>query len=178
MLNPPPILKHDRIVPFTTSQRLFVMLYKTAIGHVNGSICGVSGPSTISVPKVEGCFIDDAEQHGWRIYRVSSSLIVLEDCGQIMVTKNIQRRPTKERRGLMSRYTKFISWTHGVLLRRLGRRRVVWLMRMNGKDGKDAYWRGNINLVTGVKESWLRDRGRFRRIADGSNAEIGRETVL
>jgi hypothetical protein len=155
------------------------MLYKTAVDHVNGSICGVSGPTTIAAPKDEGYFVDDAEEHGWRVYRGSHDLLLLEDCGQIMVTKRLERRPTKEHRGLISLYAKFISWTHGILLRRLGRRRVIWLSRIKEKENEGTYWKGNINLVTGVKESWLKDRNRFRCIHDGvENAELGRETVL
>lgn len=154
------------------------MLYKTAIGQVNGSICGTTGPSTILVPKTPGYFVGDAEQHGWRIYRVSPVLLVLEDCGQIMIDNKIKRRPTKERRGIMSRYTKFIAWTHGVLLRRLGRKRVVWMMYVSGPREGEGYWRGNSNLVTGVKQSYLDDRTRFRPETGEGEVEITLETVL
>jgi hypothetical protein len=154
------------------------MLYKTAVGHVGGSLCGVSGPVTITVPRTNGFFVDDAEQYGWRIYRVSDNFLALEDCGQIMITKKMERRPTKERRGINSLYTTFISWIHGILLRRLGRRRVVWLMRRSKKEDELGHWRGSINLVTGVKESWLRDRSMFRRVVEQSNAEVSQEIVL
>lgn len=47
-------------------------------------------------------------------------------------------------------------------MRRLGRRRVVWLMH-TGQDERGAgSWKGNINLVTELKETWFNDRGRFR----------------
>ncbi|KAF1953391.1 hypothetical protein CC80DRAFT_477906, partial [Byssothecium circinans] len=175
-ITPPRPLRYDRIVPFTTSQRLFVMFYKTAIGHAYGSLCGISGPTTISIPASEGLFIDEAEQYGWRIYRISPGFLILEDCGQIMVTKRIERRPTKERKEMLALYNRFISWTHGVLLRRLGRRRVVWLMRIDGKGHVGSHWRGNINLFTGVKESWLQDRSVFQRVSDGSVGQESRET--
>jgi hypothetical protein len=149
-------------VPFTSFQRLFVMLYKTAIGYVEGSICGASGPAIIAIPNNTGFFVDEAAQHGWRVYRVPATHVAIEDCGQTMVTERIRRAPTRERTGMGARYSKLISWTHGVLLRRLGRRRVVWLMN-TGKDERGAYyWRGNVNLVTGLKETWLNDRGRFQ----------------
>lgn len=140
------------------------MLYKTTIGYADGSLCGASGPVAITVPKNSGFFIDEAEERGWRIYRVSPTLIVIEDCIQVMITKLRERAPTKERRGLVLLFTRFIAWTHGVLLRRLGRRRVVWLSRTNGHGSKEDYWRGNANLVTGLKESWLHSRQRFQRI--------------
>jgi hypothetical protein len=158
----PPLLERDRIVSFSSSQRLSVMLYKTTIGYADGSLCGASGPVAITVPKNSGFFIDEAEERGWRIYRVSPTLIVIEDCVQVMITKLRERAPTKERRGLVLLFTRFIAWTHGVLLRRLGRRRVVWLSRTNGHGSKEDYWRGNANLVTGLKESWLHSRQNFK----------------
>ncbi|RYN34791.1 hypothetical protein AA0112_g5461 [Alternaria arborescens] len=158
----PPLLERDRIVSFSSSQRLSVMLYKTTIGYADGSLCGASGPAAITVPKNSGFYIDEAEERGWRIYRVSPSLIVIEDCVQVMITKLRERAPTKERRGLVLLFTRFIAWTHGVLLRRLGRRRVVWLSRTNGHGSKEDYWRGNANLVTGLKESWLHNRQKFK----------------
>lgn len=146
------------------------MFYKTAIGHANGSICGASGPAA-------GFFLDKTEQYGWRVYRVSHTFVVLEDCGQVMVAKKMERSPTKERTGLAARYTKFMSWTHGVLLRRLGRRRIVWLMQVGTKGHGVDYWRGNVNLVTGLKETWLRDGDRFKSLAGRGNVETGQEMV-
>lgn len=140
------------------------MLYKTSVGHADGSLCGTSGPVAIAVPNKEGFFIDEAEDRGWRIYRVSPGLLVIEDCVQMMVTKLQERAPTKERQGLVSSFTRFKAWTHGVLLRRLGRRRVVWLLRTKGHGPKEYYWKGNVNLVTGLKESWLHSRQRFQRV--------------
>jgi hypothetical protein len=153
------------------------MLFKTSIGHADGSLCGTSGPVAITVPKNEGFFIDDAEERGWRIYRVSPSLLVIEDCVQVMITKLRERAPTKERRGLVPLFTRFKAWTHGVLLRRLGRRRVVWLSKTNGDEPKEDYWKGNINLVTGLKESWLHSRKRFQRLEDLDDARISYEMV-
>lgn len=153
------------------------MLHKTAISHVDGSVCGKSGPATVAIPQNEGFYVDEAEQYGWRIFRVSPIFVVLEDCGQIMVKKAMERTPTKERRGLASLFTKFISWTHGVLLRRLGRRRVVWMMRVDGKGGKNTHWRGNVNVVTGLKEAWLMDRSNFQSISNGRNSQLSEETI-
>ena len=155
------------------------MFYKTALGHADGSVCGTSGPATITVPKNPGSFGDEAEGYGWRVYRVSSSSLVIEDCGQIMVEEKTKRSPTKERTGLAARYTKFISWTHGVLLRRLGRKRVVWLVRVDGKGHGvgSGCWRGNFNLVTGLEETWLKDRTRFHGVSSGDDAAASLETV-
>jgi hypothetical protein len=153
------------------------MFFKTAVGYDDGSICGSFGLTTITAPSTEGFFIDEAEQYGWRIYRVSPNFLVLEDCGQVMVTKNLDRKSTKERRGLSAKYTKFISWTHGVLLRRLGRRRVVWLMRIDRYGGSRCSWKGNSNLVTGVKDDWLKDRGRFQCVSKSGDIETTEEIV-
>jgi hypothetical protein len=155
------------------------MLYKTSIGHFDGSLCGTSGPVTIVVPKKEGFFIDEAEERGWRIYRVSPTLLVIEDCVQVMITKLQERAPTKERQGLVSRFTRFKGWTHGVLLRRLGRRRVVWLFKTKGHGPEEDHWKGNINLVTGLKESWLHSQQKFQRLEDleETNGQINYEIV-
>jgi hypothetical protein len=153
------------------------MLFKTSIGHADGSLCGTSGPVAITVPKNEGFFIDDAEERGWRIYRVSPTLLVIEDCVQVMITKLRERALTKERRGLVPLFIRFKAWTHGVLLRRLGRRRVVWLSKTNGNEPKEDYWKGNINLVTGLKESRLHSRKRFQRLEDLDDARISYEMV-
>jgi hypothetical protein len=155
------------------------MLYKTSIGHADGSLCGTSGSVIIAVPKNEGFFIDLAEERGWCIYRVSPTLLVIEDCVQVMITKLRERAPTKERRGLVSLFTRFKAWTHGVLLRRLGRRRVVWLLKTNEHGSKEDHWKGNINLVTGLKESWLHNRQNFQRLEDleESSGHISYEIV-
>jgi hypothetical protein len=153
------------------------MLFKTSIGHADGSLCGTSGPVAIPVPKNEGFFIDEAEERGWRIYRISPTLLIIEDCVQVMITKLRERALTKERRGLVPLFTRFKAWTHGVLLRRLGRRRVVWLSKTNEYGPKEDYWKGNINLVTGLKESWLHSRKRFQRLEDLDDARISYEMV-
>jgi hypothetical protein len=153
------------------------MLYKTALGHVNGSLCGVSGPASLSIPLVPGQYTDDAETYGYRVYRISATYLVIEDCGPTMMKKKLERADTKERKGVLAAYTRFIAWTHGVLLRRLGRRRIVWLMRVAGKEGGEGYWKGNVNLVTGLKESWLRDRSNFLCVERRSEELVVREVV-
>jgi hypothetical protein len=177
-LTAPPLLDRDRIVSFSSSQRLSVMLYKTSISHADGSLCGTSGPVAIAVPKNEGFFVDEAEERGWRIYRVSPTLLVIEDCVQVMITKLRERAPTKERRGLVSLVTRFKAWTHGVLLRRLGRRRVVWLSKTKEHGLKGGhYWKGNVNLVTGLKESWLHSQQKFQRVENLDDGRISYEIV-
>ena len=76
------------------------MLYKTAIGHSKGSLCGAFGPATLTVPKKEGHFVDDAENNGLRVYRVSPTVLLLEYFGDAMVREKIARATTKEREGL------------------------------------------------------------------------------
>ncbi|CAI6340136.1 unnamed protein product [Periconia digitata] len=175
----PPLLEHEQIVSFISKQRLSVMLYKTTIGQAHGSLCGAYGPVTITAPTKPGFFIDEAEERGWRIYRVSPTLLIIEDCAQIMIEKLRERTPTKQRRGLLSTFVRFKTWTHGVLLRRIGRRRVVWLLKtdVDGPDG--GYWKGNINLVTGLKENWLHSREHFRHVErlDRESELVASETV-
>jgi hypothetical protein len=137
------------------------MVYKTSIGYADGSLCGVSGPVAITVPKHAGFFIDEAEERGWRIYRVLSTPLVIEDCVQAMITKLRERAPTKDRRGVVLFFTSFIAWTHGVPLRQLGRRRVVCLSKTNGNGPKENHWKGNASLVTDLKESWLHNQEKF-----------------
>jgi hypothetical protein len=134
------------------------MLYKTVPGHDHGSLCGSFGPVTLTVPRSEGYMVDEAEQHGFRIYRVSPDLLVIKDCVQSMLAFRMNCALTMERHGLRSLYARGVAWSHGVLLRRLGRHRVVWLMRTKEGEGKRPSWRGNVNLVTGLEETWLRDR--------------------
>lgn len=139
--------------------------------------CRAPGPAKIPVPRTTGCYVDEAEQYGWRIYRVSSTLLLMEDCGNIMVQQRIASASTKERKVAAATHSRFISWTHRVLLRRLGRQRVIWLMHADCDTVKAAFWRGNIDLVTGFKKSWLEDRDRFQCV-ENSESQVVPEVVL
>lgn len=51
---------------------------------------------------------------------------------------------------------RFILKTHGVLLRQLGKVRVIYLLQTAGTDtGTALVWHSNVNLVTGVSSRWL-----------------------
>ena len=106
---------------------------------------------------------------------MSPDLLVIEDCVQDMVATQMKKASTLERRGIKSQYVKLVAWSHGVLLRRVGRRRVVWLMRIEGDGGTGPVWRGNANLVTGLPEKWL--RGEFRQVEEGGQ-HIAREMAV
>jgi hypothetical protein len=51
-------------------------------------------------------------------------------------------------------------------------------MRRSKKEDEVGHWRGSINLVTGIKESWLRDRSMFRPVAGQSDAEVSQDIVF
>jgi hypothetical protein len=51
---------------------------------------------------------------------------------------------------------------HGVLLRQLGKVRVIYLIRQKAEDESlPSMWHSDINLVTGVSKVWLRDNFRL-----------------
>ena len=48
------------------------------------------------------------------------------------------------------------SKLHGILLRRLGKKRVIYLVRLlKGSNGNEPSWQSNSNMVTGVDMDWL-----------------------
>ena len=65
---------------------------------------------------------------------------------------------------------------HGILLRRLGKKRVVYLVKRSPENDEDeSSWHSNVNLVTGVSEKWLnKEFGPGR--AEHSCAIAGRST--
>lgn len=140
-LNQPfPIAQRNDMIPFTTAQRLSVMLFKTAVGFHIGCLQGSLGPASCPVPEI-GCYIDEPTC-GWRIYRLSDDIMFLSDC-----------LAQSSASGLWER---FILKTHGVLLRQLGKVRVIYLLRTAGADtGTASVWHSNVNLVTGVSSRWL-----------------------
>jgi hypothetical protein len=129
------------MVPFTTGQRLSVMLFKTRVGFCFGCLQGPLGPARCPLPDV-GCYIDECRK-GWKIYRLSEDMMVLADCFAESSPKGYWGR--------------FIAKTHGVLLRRLGKIRVIYFLRIKAPDNLShiSLWHSNINLVTGVTKHWL-----------------------
>jgi len=146
------------MIPFTTLQRLSVMLFKTAIGFQFGGLQGSKGPSSCLIPE-KGCYLEEP-MHGWRAYRLSEDVMFLQDC----LAEFSQHQPT-------GRWEKFILSMHGVLLRQLGKVRVIYLLRtkVEGKR-KISVWHSNVNLVTGVTRKWL--DGNFRAAASSERGVI------
>jgi hypothetical protein len=68
-------------------------------------------------------------------------------------------------------WARFILKTHGVLLRQLGKVRVIYLLRTTGADtGTVSVWHSNVNLVTGVTRKWLDEH--FRSAASDEKCVI------
>lgn len=105
-----------------------------------GSVRGAEGPLTIPLPAVGG-FVD--EGLGWKIHRISEEAMLIVD--------NLQPNPSK---GV---WKQFITMAHGVLLKRLGKDRVVYVLRETREVGGqiEQVWRSSINLVAGVSCVWL-----------------------
>ena len=56
------------------------------------------------------------------------------------------------------RWSRFLKHMHGILLRRLGKKRVVYLVKqLKGVNEQEPSWHFNINLVTGVSADWLKE---------------------
>jgi hypothetical protein len=147
--------QRNDMIPFTTVQRLSVMLFKTTVGYHFGCLQGSLGPASCPVPEI-GCYIDEPA-YGWRIYRLSEDMMLLSDCLGESHPKGW--------------WARFILKTHGALLRQLGKVRVIYLLRTTGADtGTVPVWHSNINLVTGVASRWL--DGNFRSAASGDKCVI------
>lgn len=55
-------------------------------------------------------------------------------------------------------WSRILKHMHGILLRRLGKKRVVYLVRASPEGGaQEPSWHSNVNLVTGVSETWLKN---------------------
>lgn len=136
-----PTAQRDDIVPFTSMQRLAVMLFKTSVGFHLGGLQGPSGPASCLVPEI-GTYVEPTGC-GWKMYRLSEDVMVLSDCPQ-----------ESSHRGLLGRIT---VKAHGILLKQLGKVRVVYLLQIS-KTETGSVWHSNINLVTGVSRAWLEEQ--------------------
>lgn len=125
------------------------MFLKTWPGHHLGSVRGHHGPLLIPVPAT-GQYID-MTPHGWQIYRLSDYTIVIAD--------NLQ--PPKS----SGAWTRFIYHAHGVILRQLGKTRVVLLLREISPHGQ-VMWCSNANIVTGVGPA------EFKRMSLAKTSEL------
>ena len=53
-------------------------------------------------------------------------------------------------------WSRMMTYLHGMLLRRLGKKRVVYLVRRSpDNNARETSWHSNVNLVTGVSMDWL-----------------------
>ncbi|KAK5690097.1 hypothetical protein LTR17_026063 [Elasticomyces elasticus] len=142
---PFPAAQYSNMVAFTTLQRLSVMLCKTRVGFELGSLQGPSGPATCPLPEVK--HHSGNVDNGWEVYRYSEDVMLLVD-----------RFAGSEPKG-NSKMDRLLASAHGVLLRRMGKVRVIYLIRARptGDDlsGPSTTWHSNVNLVTGVTGSWL-----------------------
>lgn len=128
------------MVPFMTSQRLMVMLVKTSVSYHLGCLQGSRGPGRCPVPELK-CYTDESPLP-WKVYRWAEDVLIIRDC------------PDRSATGTL--WARFIFKAHGVLLRRLGKERVIYCLRTSDLDGgRGSAWHSNINLVTGVSKSWL-----------------------
>ena len=63
-------------------------------------------------------------------------------------------------------WLRIMTYMHGILLRRLGKKRVVYLVRrLLDRNAEEMEWHSNVNLVTGVSMDWLDEE--FRPGTDG-----------
>lgn len=116
------------------------MFLKTSIGYELGCVRGALGPARLPLPDV-GCAIMDCDR-GWNLCRVSEDVMVLADCFAECKPKDA--------------WSKCMTRMHGILLRRLGKKRVVYLVRQAPESGtRESSWHSNVNLVTGVSMDWL-----------------------
>lgn len=121
------------------------MFWKTSVGHDHGCVTGKLGPVRLPLPAV-GHHIEDAAR-GWKLFRFSDDIMILADC-------LAESRPT-------DRWSRLMTYMHGILLRRLGKKRVVYLVRRSpDADGREMDWHSNVNLVTGVSMDWLHENFR------------------
>ncbi|KZL74414.1 hypothetical protein CI238_04422 [Colletotrichum incanum] len=114
-----PRLERNSIVPFTTAQRMSVMLVKTTIGYEFGSVRGFKGPGSIPVPPVGFLAHDEMGSGEWRIYRLQDDVMIIADVPS-------SRRTPPDAKGI---WEKLIRRLHGIFLEQLGKVRVVYLLR-------------------------------------------------
>ena len=116
------------------------MFVKTSIGHEFGCVAGALGPVRLPLPPV-GVAIEDSAR-GWKLCRLSEDVMILVDC--LAATKP------------KDKWSQLMTYMHGILLRRLGKKRVVYLVRGSAKSNeREPHWHSNVNLVTGVSMTWL-----------------------
>lgn len=63
-------------------------------------------------------------------------------------------------------WSRFLMHAHGILLRRIGRVRVVFAIRCEESSSEELWFHSNINMVTGVPQTWLDKFDETESIAD------------
>ena len=127
------------------------MFFKTSIGHELGCVRGALGPARLPLPAI-GLAIEDLTR-GWKLYRLSADIMILADC---LAESNPE-----------DRWSRFMTYMHGILLRRLGKKRVVYLVKRSSESsGGEPSWHSNVNLVTGVSMTWLDEKFSPGRVED------------
>ena len=123
--------------------RIPAMAVKTRVCYHDGCLQGKIGPTLLRLPPVSSYFNDTTASV--RIYRLEADVILIAD--------DLRDTPTK------SRWLRFIKHAHGILLRRLGKVRVVYLIRTTQEsESEPSLWHCNANLVTGVSRKWLDEK--------------------
>jgi hypothetical protein len=117
------IAERNDMIPFMTRQRLSVMLLKTTISYHFGCLQGPLGPASCPLPEL-GCYIDE-HLYGWRIYRLSEEVVIIADCLAESSPKGW--------------WASFIKRAHGVLLRRLGKVRVIYFLGTRASDDSKTF---------------------------------------
>jgi hypothetical protein len=140
-LNAKLALSRESVAAFQTYQRLSSMLFKTTVGYEHGCVSGAAGCCFFALPDVGHSIL--VPQGGLRICQPSHQMVLIADCQNLQPQTNL--------------WSKFIARAHGVLLRRLGKVRVVYLIGGSGEGSgtQPLCFRSNVNLVTGVRRSWL-----------------------
>ena len=119
------------------------MFCKTSVGHEFGCVTGGLGPTKLPLPAVDLAIEDSAR--GWKLCRLSEDIMILVDC-------LAESKPKDD-------WSRFKTYTHGMLLRRLGKQRVVYLVRQPATSStQEPHWHSNVNLVTGVSMDLLDEK--------------------
>ena len=123
------------------------MFLKTTIGHEYGRSASFSCPAKLPLPAV-GVAVEDSTL-AWKLCRMSEDVMVLADC--LAETNKADDTRSQIR-----------SKMHGILLRRLGKKRAVYLIRGSQhhdseREEEARSWHSNVNMVTGVDAAWLTD---------------------
>jgi hypothetical protein len=134
-----PFVQRHSIVAFQTWQRLSVMLVKTSLGYEGGCLLGSSGPCRCRLP-APGKYLRDTGGC-LQVYRVNERTVILAD---IFISQHPK-----------TMWMRFIKHAHGVLLRRIGRVRVVYAVLDSEDNSQIPCFHSNINMVTGVPKTWL-----------------------